>query len=70
MLSNLSPYLHFGQISSQRVVLEVEKAESNPGQRKLFWMRFLYGRRFRTISVIITQDTMGLKAFHPGQRNL
>lgn len=36
MLSNLSPYLHFGQISSQRVVLEVEKAESNPGSKKAF----------------------------------
>lgn len=36
MLSNLSPYLHFGQISSQRVVLEVEKAKSNPESKKAF----------------------------------
>ncbi|MDQ1274873.1 MAG: deoxyribodipyrimidine photo-lyase [Euryarchaeota archaeon] len=36
MLSNLSPYLHFGQISAQRVVLEVEKAKSNPESKKAF----------------------------------
>jgi len=35
-LSNLSPYLHFGQISVQRVVLEVEKANSNPESKKAF----------------------------------
>ncbi|WP_048159557.1 deoxyribodipyrimidine photo-lyase [Methanosarcina sp. WWM596] len=35
-LSSLSPYLHFGQISAQRVVLEVEKAKSNPESKKAF----------------------------------
>jgi deoxyribodipyrimidine photo-lyase len=35
-LSNLSPYLHFGQISAQRVVLEVEKAKSDPESKKAF----------------------------------
>lgn len=34
--SNLSPYLHFGQISAQRVVLEVEKAKSDPESKKAF----------------------------------
>lgn len=36
VLSNLSPYLHFGQISAQRVVLEVETAKSNPESKKAF----------------------------------
>jgi deoxyribodipyrimidine photo-lyase len=35
-LSNLSPYLHFGQISAQRVVLEVEKTKSDPESKKAF----------------------------------
>ncbi len=35
-VSDLSPYLHFGQISAQRVVLEVEKAEVDPQSKKSF----------------------------------
>lgn len=35
-VSDLSPYLHFGQISSQRVILEVEKAEVDPQSKKAF----------------------------------
>ncbi len=35
-VSNLSPYLHFGQISAQRVILEVEKAKADPESKKAF----------------------------------
>jgi deoxyribodipyrimidine photo-lyase len=35
-LSNLSPYLHFGQISAQRVALEVRKAGVPEGDREAF----------------------------------
>ena len=35
-LSNLSPYLHFGQISSQRAALEVSKSGKNPESIKSF----------------------------------
>lgn len=34
--SNLSPFLHFGQISAQRVALEVRKAKTSPKDRKAF----------------------------------
>ena len=34
--SNLSPYLHFGQISSQRIALEVLKSERNQESKKDF----------------------------------
>jgi deoxyribodipyrimidine photo-lyase len=34
--SNLSPYLHFGQISAQRVALEVLKAEAPPAAKDAF----------------------------------
>jgi deoxyribodipyrimidine photo-lyase len=34
--SNLSPYLHFGQISAQRIVQEVRKARVNPEASKTF----------------------------------
>ncbi|MDD3246756.1 MAG: deoxyribodipyrimidine photo-lyase [Methanosarcina sp.] len=35
-VSGLSPYLHFGQISAQRVALEVEKANTDPESKKAF----------------------------------
>jgi deoxyribodipyrimidine photo-lyase len=35
-VSDLSPYLHFGQISAQRVVLEVEKSKTDPESKKAF----------------------------------
>ena len=35
-ISNLSPYLHFGQISSQRVVLELEKINVDLQSKKAF----------------------------------
>lgn len=34
--SNLSPYLHFGQLSAQRVALEVSKASANQKDRDAF----------------------------------
>jgi deoxyribodipyrimidine photo-lyase len=34
--SNLSPYLHFGQLSAQRVALEVESAEITPEKKASF----------------------------------
>jgi deoxyribodipyrimidine photo-lyase len=35
-VSNLSPYLHFGQISSQRVALEIIKSKKNEESKKSF----------------------------------
>lgn len=35
-VSDLSPYLHLGQISAQRVVLEVEKSKADPESKKAF----------------------------------
>jgi deoxyribodipyrimidine photo-lyase len=34
--SNLSPYLHFGQISAQRIALEVRKSGVNPEAKKAY----------------------------------
>jgi deoxyribodipyrimidine photo-lyase len=34
--SGLSPYLHFGMISAQRVALEVQKADANPDSKAAF----------------------------------
>jgi deoxyribodipyrimidine photo-lyase len=34
--SNLSPYLHFGQISAQRVVLEIQKKSTRIGEQEAF----------------------------------
>lgn len=35
-LSNLSPYLHFGQVSAQRVALKVEKAKADLESKRVF----------------------------------
>jgi len=35
-LSNLSPYLHFGNIAAQRVALEVIKSDANPEEKEAF----------------------------------
>lgn len=35
-VSNLSPYLHFGQIAAQRVVLEVEKTNASSESKEAF----------------------------------
>jgi deoxyribodipyrimidine photo-lyase len=34
--SDLSPYLHFGQISAQRIALEVRKSQADAGSKKAF----------------------------------
>ncbi len=36
VLSNLSPYLHFGQISAQRVALEIEKGKFDDAPKEAF----------------------------------
>lgn len=36
VLSNLSPYIHFGHISAQRIALEVEKAKARKEAKKAF----------------------------------
>ncbi|WP_459938961.1 deoxyribodipyrimidine photo-lyase [Desulfonatronum parangueonense] len=36
VLSNLSPYLHFGQLSAQRVALEVMNSNKSPAPREAF----------------------------------
>jgi deoxyribodipyrimidine photo-lyase len=35
-LSHLSPYLHFGQLSAQRIVIEVTKSEADPESRNAY----------------------------------
>jgi len=43
-LSDLSPYLHFGQISAQRVALEVEKTKADPESKAAFLEELLVRR--------------------------
>lgn len=43
-LSDLSPYLHFGQLSAQRVALEVEKAEADGESKETFLEELLVRR--------------------------
>ncbi|MGC9445074.1 MAG: deoxyribodipyrimidine photo-lyase [Candidatus Methanospirareceae archaeon] len=44
VLSNLSPYLHFGQIGAQRVVLEVNQSEASPHARDAFMEELIVRR--------------------------
>lgn len=42
--SDLSPYLHFGQIAPQRVALEVRKSKVPPAARDAFWEELIVRR--------------------------
>jgi len=43
-LSNLSPYLHFGQISAQRIALEAEKTDAAAGAKAAFLEQLIVRR--------------------------
>ena len=42
--SNLSPYLHFGQLSAQRVALEVHKSDADPASKEAFMEELIVRR--------------------------
>jgi deoxyribodipyrimidine photo-lyase len=66
--SNLSPYLHFGQVSAQRVALEVIENVAISESKEAFLEELIVRRELSDIFVITTSITTALKASLHGQK--
>ncbi len=62
-LSNLSPYLHFGQISAQRVAMEVAKSDKNPESKKSFLEELIVRRELSDNYCFNNQDYDNFNGF-------
>jgi len=62
-LSNLSPYLHFGQISAQRVALEAKAAVSAPAARNAFLEELIVRRELSDNFCLYNQHYDTIKGF-------
>ena len=66
--SNLSPYLHFGHISAQRVALEVLKSDVNIKSQEAFLEELIVRRELSDNFCFTTQIMIPLMAFPIGLR--
>jgi deoxyribodipyrimidine photo-lyase len=62
--SNLSPYLHFGQISAQRIALETEKFNGNPESQKGFLEELIVRRELADNFCYFNKDYDSFGGFH------
>ena len=62
--SNLSPYLHFGQISAQRVALETEKFDGDQESKKSFLEELIVRRELADNFCYFNKDYDSSKGFH------
>lgn len=62
--SNLSPYLHFGQISAQRVALETEKLNGNPESKKVFLEELIVRRELSDNFCYYNKNFDSFDGFH------
>lgn len=62
--SNLSPYLHFGQIASQRVVLEAKKVEKLGGLKGSFYDEIIVRKELSDNFCFYCQDYESTECFH------
>jgi len=62
--SNLSPYLHFGQISAQRIALETEKFNGNPESQKVFLEELIVRRELADNFCYFNKDYDSFGGFH------
>jgi len=61
--SNLSPYLHFGQLSAQRVAIEVQKANINSKTKKAFLEELIVRRELSDNFCFYNQNYDNTKCF-------
>ncbi len=66
--SELSPYLHFGQISAQRVALEVSAASSDSESRAAFLEELIVRRELADNFCLHTSDYDRFEGFQPWAR--
>jgi deoxyribodipyrimidine photo-lyase len=62
--SNLSPYLHFGQISAQRIVLETGKFDGNPESKKVFLEELIVRRELSDNFCYYNKNYDSFEGFH------
>jgi deoxyribodipyrimidine photo-lyase len=62
--SNLSPYLHFGQISAQRIALDIEKFEGNPESKKGFLEELIVRRELSDNFCYFNKNYDSFDGFH------
>ena len=63
--SGLSPYLHFGQLSAQRVALEVSRADSTQEAKAAFLEELIVRRELADNFCFYQKDYDSVGAFHP-----
>ena len=62
--SNLSPYLHFGQISAQRIVLETQRSNGNKESEKTFLEELIVRRELSDNFCYFNQNYDSFEGFH------
>jgi len=62
--SNLSPYLHFGQISAQRVALEVQKLKNHSGSSEAFLEELIVRRELSDNFCYYNSEYDSFNGFH------
>jgi len=62
--SNLSPYLHFGQISAQRIALETERLNGNKDSAKSFWEELIVRRELADNFCYFNKNYDSFDGFH------
>jgi len=62
--SNLSPYLHFGQISAQRIAHDTEKFKGNPESKKVFLEELIVRRELSDNFCYFNKNYDSFDGFH------
>lgn len=62
--SNLSPYLHFGHISAQRVALETKRLNGNPDSEKVFLEELIIRRELSDNFCYFNKNYDSFNGFH------
>lgn len=63
-LSNLSPYLHFGQIAAQRIALEVQKSEAADEAKKAYLEELIVRRELSDNFCFFNKKYDSFEGFH------
>ena len=66
--SNMSPYLHFGQLSPQRLAWEVDKSDLSAEVRESYLEELIVRRELAEISAFMKHRMITLKDFPTGRR--
>ena len=68
--SNLSPYLHFGQISAQRIALDTEKFDGNSESKKVFLEELIVRRELSDNFCYFNKNYDSFEGFHRLGKNI